>query len=517
MFLKKIFRNFSKETTRPAALVGVLTFGSRALGLLRDSFLFSALGASGLNSAFLLAFTLPNLFRRLLGEGALTTAFIPVLAQVQQQESPEGLNLFVNQVLTRLLALLLATSGLVATWLIALKWVPGLPERWYWAGSMGLLMLPYLLFVCLTAALTAVLNMKGRFGLGAFSPVWLNLCMIGALFLGLRSPDAFFRAWVLCFGVLLGGVIQLSTAAYACWRQGFRFSFNWERTRFVDTWLGRLVPGLWGAGIIQFNIVFSRLIAFSIDAQATAILYLANRLIEFPLGMFTMAIASVIFPKLSKQAAQGDFWGLAKTYQEGLSLTLGITIPAALGLIALSEPILLVLFQWGAFSDPLIAQIPLCFFAASIPFYSISILATRALHALGDAKLPARWAFFSLVLNVVLSLLLLSQKTCGLAAASFLTIVGQSLVLHRAVLRKDVNFASVSLFNVGACLGALAMAPLSYLGWRAWEACWGASKQSLLLGVPLLVSGGAILYGALRVVLARGSAEYSTEACSKTL
>lgn len=484
------------ETLRPTSWVAGLTVCSRILGLLRDSLLFSALGASGLNSAFLLAFTLPNLFRRLLGEGALTTALIPALVNIEQD--PEALEAFVNQVLTRLLLLLLATTGLLATWLVAIGFIPGLPQRWYWAASMGIVLLPYLLFVCLTAALSAVLNSKERFKLGAVSPVWLNLCMIGALGLGLRLPEGPIRAWLLCAGVLIGGVLQTSIVAWACWQHGLRLRLDWRHSKALKHWLTLFLPGLWGASVLQLNIVVSRLLAFSVDASATAILYLANRLIELPLGIFTMAIASVIFPRLSRHAAQKDDTSLAKTYQKGLSWALGVTIPAALGLIVLSEPILIGLFQWGAFEDAQVAQVPLCFFAASIPFYSISILATRALHALGQARLPARMALYTLGLNLILSLLLLPWgATSGLAAANLLATMIQSLLLHHKLCCLRPTLASVSLFQPRVWVCSALMGGFTHLGWRGWSAYGGASKASVLTALPCLVALGVALYAAL--------------------
>ncbi len=487
-----------KQSTfiRPVSLISGLTLGSRILGLLRDSLLFASLGASGLNSAFLLAFTLPNLFRRLLGEGALTSALIPSLAAEAQKDCQATLNRFFNQVLTRLSILILGTLGVVMPGLLCVRYIPGLSERWYWAADMGLVLMPYLWLICLAAALSAALNVRQRFGWAAFSPIALNLAMIFALGAGFACDNGPKRAWILCAGVLVGGMVQLGMLVWACKQEHFCFRIDWGGSEALKNWKKRFIPGLWGASILQLNSVFSRFLAFGIDPSATAVLYLANRLIEFPLGVFSSAIVSVLFPRLSDQAAKDDVHGLAHTYTQGLRYSLGISIPAALGLIALSEPILLGLFQWGKFSNPLIAQGPLCLYAASIPFYSMSLLATRTLHALHEARLPARMAVMTLILHVLLSLLLLPGfKTSGLAAANLLSALFQSVALHLALCKKNPQIHPLSALQARLWLQALLMGVITYASWKLWAHLLPPSKLSLLGALVVLIPLGVGVYG----------------------
>ncbi len=419
------------------AVVSMSTVASRVLGLSRDILVFAALGASVWNSAFVLAFTLPNLFRRLLGEGALTSALVPVFSQVMEDEGRERAFLFFNRVLTRLalaLVVLVLAVGVALTVLGGAGWVP---ERWRLGAGLGGLLLPYMIFICLAAIVSAGLNLLGRFAAAALTPVVLNLAIIFAAVAGLLSGAAPHRlVYWLCGGVLVGGLLQLLLPAWDLRRQGWRPGFRWD----ASPWLGRLwelfLPGLLGAAILQVNILISRVLAFALNETAASELYLASRLMELPLGVFTVAVATVFFPRLARSASRNDESGFTSAYLQGLRLVLAIAVPAGLGLALLGKPVLTLLFEWGAFDRTAVLRtVPLiAVYGIGLPFYSVATFATRGLHAGKDMRTPLRAAAVCLAANLVLSLALMGPfGAAGLAAANVGASLLQCLLLHRVL------------------------------------------------------------------------------------
>lgn len=439
----------SKEY-KSIGVVAWSTLGSRILGLIRDILIFSMLGVSGVSSAFILAFTLPNLFRRLLGEGALTSAFVPVLSDVFEHDSKEHSFDFLNQVLTRIGIILI---GLTAIGIVCLFFIAGLKDlgvRWYLASHLGMVLFPYVILVCLAALLGAAINVIGYFAVPALSSIWLNFSMILGLLIGgyIFPVEQTAIAYYLCIGVLLGGVVQVSVPLYFLRKKGFRFSFSWESSKHLRNLFALLVPGLAGAAIIQVNIAATRFLAFSLNAKAVSVLYLANRLIELPLGLFTIAVATVIFPSISRYCSKSDWDGFSAKYHQGIRLIFAISIPASIGLIILAKPILSLFFEWGSFneSDVLLAYIPVCIFALAIPFYSLATFATRGLHAFKDTRTPVKIGFWTFVINLILSLIFMNiWGINGLAAANLLSIIFQSIALQYCLKLKRPEIANESI------------------------------------------------------------------------
>jgi len=435
---------------RNMVVVSTSTLGSRVLGLLRDVLVFAMLGASQWSSAFIFAFTLPNLFRRLLGEGALTSALVPVLADVRAREKEAGAFALLNQTLSRvgvaLVILTVAAMGVLAVVLV----LPGLEERWYLGSRFGLVLMPYMILVCLAALMGAALNVCGKFGVAALSTVWLNLAMI--LSLGLfgwtlaETPEA--RVWYLCGGVLIGGVIQVAAPMAALALLGWRPRVDMQRSAGVAEIMRLLVPGLVGAGILQVNIVVSRVLALYVNESAVSELYLANRLVELPLGLFTIAVTTVVFPEIARMAAQRNTGRLREAYGEGLRLIFAITIPATVGLVLLAEPILWTLFAWGRFDATDVTRTApiLIVFALTVPIYSLSIYCTRCFHSIKDMRSPVRMAWWAFVANTALSLaLMVPFGTLGLALANLGSSALQAALLFALLRRADAAFVGARL------------------------------------------------------------------------
>lgn len=419
---------------------------SRILGLIRDALVYALLGTSAVSAGFIIAFTLPNLFRRLLGEGALGSATMPVLARELEASGREAF----DRLLSRILSLL--AIGLLAIWVAAEliflaggAWT-GTGSRFYWAFRYSSLVFTYIGPVCLAAILTTGLNLLGRFAVPAFTPVALNLSIIGGGILAMllhggmrQSPDPATAGWYFSAGVAIGGFLQLALTALNLRQLGWRFRFDPKPTPAVREVWALFLPGVAGAAITQVNLLTSRLLALSLGSAPVAYLYLAARLIELPLGLYAIAVTSVYFPRLSRDAASNDLPALEVTFREGLQRILWITLPAALGLILLAGPILRVLFEWGRFGpvDTTATATLLGIYAIALPAYAIGTLTTRALHARRNMRAPLRIAGWNFAINLGAGIaLMIPLGVIGLAIGNTLAAWIQTTLLVRALERE---------------------------------------------------------------------------------
>jgi len=488
-------------------VVSLSTVGSRVLGLMRDILIFAALGASAWNDAFILAFTLPNLFRRLLGEGALTSAMVPILSDVLQRAGRSEAFAFFNQVLLRLLMVLsaLVVSGIVLFGLLARSHL--LPERWTLVAGLAVALLPYMIFICLAAIMSAGLNLFGRFAAAASTPMLLNLAMIGTLVTGMwLSDDQTRLVYWLCGGVLFGGLLQLLLPAWDLARQGWRPHLAKRTSTEISELWQLFLPGLMGAAILQVNILVSRLLAYSLDESAVSVLYLASRLMELPLGIFTVAVTTVFFPLLARAMSDRDDDAFVGALAQGMRLVVGISLPAGVGLSVLGEPILELLFRWGAFSTQNVAQtIPLItIYGFGLPFYSAATFATRGLHACKDMKTPMRIAGLCLLVNLSSGFVLMQfYGASGLAAGNVLAAIAQSLCLWRALSkhRNEIGFLHLRGAFVKILCAAVAMGFFCMLGHALVQSFGLADKLNAAVIVGVFVPSGAALYFGLLYLL----------------
>ena len=429
-------------------VVSLSTVGSRVLGLGRDMLIFGALGASKWNDAFILALTLPNLFRRLLGEGALASAIVPIFSDVLNHSGRSQAFAFLNQVLVRLLMILilLIVSGMILLSLLSSSGL--LSEHWALSADLSVFLLPYMLFICLAAVVSTGLNLVGRFAVVASTPMLLNISIIGALLIGmwLESEPARIVYW-LCGGVLFGGFLQLTVPSCDLAFQGWRPKLGERLPAEISELWQLFVPGLFGAAILQVNILCSRLLAYSLDESAVSVLYLASRLMELPLGIFTFAVATVFFPMLARAVSDQYNRAFASSFIQGMRMVVGISLPAGIGLIILAEPIL-ELFRWGSFSrDNVASTVPLvAIYGFGLPFYSAATFATRGLHACKDMKSPVRVAGLCLFVNLISGVILMQfLGASGLAISNVLAAIVQSVCLWRALTKHHNELAEFSL------------------------------------------------------------------------
>ena len=411
--------------SRNLSLVSSLTAFSRILGLLRDILFFSFFGSSAVAGAFILAFTLPNLFRRMLGEGTLSSAFIPVYAETLESHGSDVANRILNQVLSRL-GLLLFLLSLVVCLLSWVGWQTWLSdEKWRSGAFLNAIVFPYVFCICMSAILVGALNTHRSFFAGAFSPIILNLSMITSMIVGkwVLGAEGMELAVSLGAGVVLGGLLQFSLPwiqlkSQKNWEWKFDLSDSGQLSKIKTLfWVGAL-----GAAVAQVNLLVSRILAYSLDDQgALPYLFLSARLIELPLGVFAVALSTVLFPELARSSGLADKKKFENHFARGFRLTFSVTLPAAVGLGLLAEPILSVLFQYGLFavSDVQQAARVLMVSAVALPIYALSAFIVKAFHARKQMKPPLFAAIASFVLNLVLCLALMGEYgVIGLAWAN---------------------------------------------------------------------------------------------------
>lgn len=494
----------SKEVSlQRIGMVAGSTLLSRVLGLVRDSLTAAVFGTTIWNSAFQFAFMLPNLFRRLLAEGQLMAAFVPTLAEENEENGRAGVFVLLNKVATWLFLVsggltLLAVVGLA----LAGLW-PELAARYALGMKLAQLLFPYLVFVCLAAAFSAVLQLFGHFSIPALTAVWLNVTIIAALGGGgwlLADTPAGKMGW-LCGGVLLGGLLQLLIPWWVLRREGWRPRWDTRPNARLHEMLRLMAPGILGTAIYQINFLVSRSLAFSLNESAVSVLTLANRIMEVPQGIFTVSVATVVFPLIATFAARGEMENLAGAYWKGMRLICIITVPAAVGFLLLSEPIVRLLFQYGAFNAEDTRQTApvLAIMALGLPLYSWVTQSIRGCYSLKDTVTPVKIAAVCFVVNLAASILLMRWwATEGLAWAGNVAIVLQAVLLQRALVRKVPNLhARVLLPSLGKiALATVAMA----LGIVA--ARWGVALAGLpvrakdLVAVVAVIPAAVAVYGA---------------------
>jgi putative peptidoglycan lipid II flippase len=423
-----------KRLFRGAATVGSMTLISRILGFVRDMVIARLFGASAEADAFFVAFKIPNFFRRLTAEGAFSQAFVPVLADVRHKEGEAATHVLLDAVWTRLSLFLLALTliGMLLAEQIMLLFAPGFANDARLSISIDMLRItfPYLLLISLTAMLAAVLNSYSRYWEPAFNPVWLNVAMIAAAWL--LAPVLDVPAMSLAWGVLIAGFIQLAWVWWALTPVGWHPRFTLAKHEGVGRVLRNMAPALLGVSVAQINLLVSTILASFLMAGSVSWLYYADRLMEFPVGVFGVALATVVLPGLSQARAEADWDRYNKTLDLALRLIWVIGLPATVALALLSQPLVLTLFGYGAFtvSDALhSAQALTAYGVGLLGFLAVKVLAP-AFYAREQMRVPVQVSVVALIVNLVLALALIQPLAhIGLAlAVSIAALVNAGLL-----------------------------------------------------------------------------------------
>ena len=498
-----------------------LTLVSRVAGLARDLVTVRIFGDTAIGSAFAAAFAVPNLFRRLFGEGALSAAFIPEYASLVKRRgrlTPDESDKFASMLiaaLTLVLAVLLVIGELLL--LLALSFIDDADRAF--SIKLVMAMLPFMPLVCIAAALGGLLHVHDRFAPSAGAPIVLNACMISAAawhFVG--EGDAKESAFRIGIAAVVAGVLQVAWALWALrpyvrWTRGFR-----EARRRVRRAARRFVPALLGLGTLQVNALFDTVLAMwpvwvgptmlgfvvSLDDASNSVLSFTQRLYQFPLGVFGIAVATAAFPALSRLAR--DPGGFSRALRGACALSLFIAIPAGVGLALISADLTSLMF--GAhggehgFSDDGLARSALVLLAYScgVWAYSLNQVLARAFYARGDTSTPMRVSLAMVALNIVLNLALIwPLREAGLAWSTALTAGVQAIVLTRL---SSSRLTGAHPIPIGA--GVRAIVNSTLMGGAVWLAGWllpeGGDAGSLALRVVVMAGAGLTVYAGLAAI-----------------
>lgn len=493
----------SRKLFKSTLVTGGMTLVSRISGLARDIVFAGLIGAGAgvAADAFYVAFRIPNFLRRIFGEGAFSQAFVPVFTEYKTRSSQAELRVFVDRIAGILsVALFLITLvGVIAAPVLVLMLAPGFTgEKYELTVQMLRLTFPYLFFISLVAMAAGILNSYGRFGAAAFTPVLLNLSMISAaLWL---APHLHNPAMALAWGVFLAGVVQLL----------FQIPFLMQlkllpRPRVarghagVAKVLRLMLPAMFGVSVAQINMLVNTVLASYLVTGSVSWLYYSDRLLEFPLGVFGIALATVILPSLSQKHASDSPQEFSHLLDWAMRLTFLIGVPATVALMVLAGPMLATMFHRGAFTAvdvAMSAQALVAFSIGLLGFILIKVLAP-GFYARQDTKTPVRIGMISMGVNIVMSLIFVTYlKHVGLALAiSLAAFVNAGLLYH--LLRKHQVYQpepgwSGFLFRVVAASGIMG----ALLWWGAGElASWFAmSTSERILRLTFYIVMGMAVY-----------------------
>ena len=454
---------------RSSMVVGIMTMLSRVLGLVRDVVVANYFGASGSADAFFVAFKIPNFLRRLFAEGAFSQAFVPVLSEYRSQRDLAAVQQLVHRVAGALgsVLVLVTVIAVIGAPLLAALFAPGFymagGEKFALAADMLRIAFPYLLLISLTAFCGAILNSYGRFAVPAFTPVLLNCCLIGsAIWL---SPLLDTPVMALAWGVLMAGAVQLLFQLPFLARLSLlpvpRPDFRDEGVRRI---LKLMLPALFGVSVAQINLLLDTVLASFLQTGSVSWLYYSDRLSELPLGVFGIAIATVILPSLSRNHAGQDPQRFARTLDWAIRMVLLIGLPAALALAVLAEPMIATLFHYGAMTD-----FDVQMSAFSLRAYAFGLLAFMLIKVLApgyfsrqDTKTPVKIAVKAMLVNMVFNLILVwPLDHAGLALATSLSAFMNAGWLLHGLIREGVF---------------------------RWQAGWGMMLVRLLLSAAAMVT-----------------------------
>lgn len=413
-----------------------MTLISRVLGFARDVVLARWFGASAATDAFFVAFKIPNFLRRMFAEGSFSLAFVPVLTEYRERGDAVAMKSLIDAVAGSLMAVLLVITGIgmLAAPVVIAIFAPGFlddPERFQLAGELLRITFPYLLFIALTALAGGILNTLGRFALPALTPALLNISLIVAAVAFSAHFDEPVKA--LAWGVFAAGVLQLGVQIPVLARHRVlpvpRPDFRHPGVRRI---LRLMVPTLFGSSVAQINLLLDTLIASLLITGSISWLYYADRLMEFPLGVFGVALSTVILPSLATLHARRDPGAFRATLDWALLLGLVIGVGAATGLAVLAGPVIVTLFHYGAFAsaDAAMAAAALSAYCAGLPaFIGVKILAP-AYFSRQDTKTPVKIAVSALAANMLLNVVFVLAIVWHLSGGEFTDGILATLAAH---------------------------------------------------------------------------------------
>lgn len=512
---------------RAITAIGGFTMLSRVLGFVRDILIAAVLGAGATADCFFVAFRLPNLFRRLFAEGAFAAAFVPIFSGLLETDGRETAKKFANQafsVLALLLVLFTAVFEMAMPWAIY-GLAPGFdatPGKMELATELSRITFPYLLFISLVSLQSGVLNSQGRFSAAAAAPILLNLTLIAAM-LSLPSVTET-PGHALSWGVAAAGVVQFIWLAVHCRRAGLPVTFARPRLSPKVRLLGRrILPVVFGASLYQINLLIGTILATLLAEGAVSYLYYADRVTQLPLGVVGVAVGTALLPLLSRQIKAGDLEGALHSQNRGLEFALLLTLPAAVALMVIAEPVISVLFERGQFSaaDSQATAATLTAYASGLPAYVLIRVLAPGFFAREDTVTPVRIAAASMAANIVLNIVLMQFLAyVGIALASSLAAWMNAILLwlflrRRGAFKADGRLrARVPRILLSAALmaGVLGLVQAGIGGWLAGPTMMRAGALTALIASGLAAFGlfahltRAAAFADIRALMRKGSA-----------
>jgi len=500
----------SRKLFKSTAIVSSMTMISRILGFIRDMLFARLFGADSGTDAFFVAFKIPNFLRRLFAEGAFAQAFVPVLSDYKEQGGKAALRHFIDRTAGTLALILMLTTiiGMLAAPYLIMVFAPGFSwegEQYELAVQLLRITFPYLFFISSVAFAGGILNTYGKFAIPAFTPVFLNICLISAaIWLAPLMPQP---VVALAFGVFVAGAVQLIFQFPALRQLGLvprlRFGF---RDPGVKRIMKLMLPALFGVSVTQINLLLDTLLASFLATGSISWLYYSDRLVEFPLGVFGIALATVILPNLSRNHAAENTEAFSRSLDWGLKLVVLIGVPASLGLLMLAEPIVSTLFQYHHFgvNDVTMTGRSLMAYALGLLGFILVKVLVPGFTSRKDMKTPVRFGIYAVAANMILNLVLVFPLAhAGLALATSLAAFFNASLLLFALLKTKIYRPSQGwrLLLLRITLAASAMASLIYHcvdnslwhGWglvdRAWHLAMWIAIAATLYAIVLLLSG----------------------------
>lgn len=442
---------------KAAAVFGSFTFLSRILGFIRDILMASILGAGFVADCFVVAFKLPNFFRRLFAEGAFSASFVPIFTATLTTGGKEEAVKFAEHAFASLLMVLLVLVGLMELFAPGVIYIlaGGFSDdeaKFQLAVTLTRITFPFILFISLVSLLGGILNALGRFSETAAAPIILNLCLISAMVFAENSFNT--PAHALALAVSVAGLIQLVWLYYCCRKMGYRIRMTWPRlSPKVKEMLIIMMPAALGAGVIQLNLMLDMIIASHLPDGSMSYLFYADRLNQLPVGVIGVALGTVLLPMLARNIAEGDEALVAHHQNRAIELGLFFTIPAAVAFMIVPYQLIHVLLERNEFSaaDTQATAFALMAYAAGLPAYVLAKVFSPGYFARKDTKTPVKFAMVALVVNVVLNLILMQYFAhVGLAMATAISAwVNVALLAGGLIRRGHFSFELSAAVRMG--------------------------------------------------------------------